>query len=217
MRPAVGRGGLRQVLLTYWRQDILTSLGDPVTDTAARLRTLAARAAHTHAAISAEVRAQRAAGTSWARIGAALGMTRQSAWERWHRTGTEDAAAVPADRAPATALAAPAPAGPLETAVAATAAEGSAAGDAAAGLLIATGLIPQLTAYIDLGEQGQAWIDWEPLAYADLTGRTRAITRIAASLAGTPVQEPLAALAADLTADDIAAVAAALAAAGTGD
>lgn len=38
-------------------------------------------------AIAAAVIGQRSYGKSWAKIGAALGTTREAAWQRWHRKG----------------------------------------------------------------------------------------------------------------------------------
>ena len=55
-----------------------------------------------------KVRAARAAGTSWESIGAALGMTRQSAWEQYSRDVFDEiaaSAAEPADLSDEDALA----------------------------------------------------------------------------------------------------------------
>lgn len=38
-------------------------------------------------AIAAAVAGQRSYGKSWSKIGAALGTTREAAWQRWHRKG----------------------------------------------------------------------------------------------------------------------------------
>jgi len=49
----------------------------------AQLPAMAAVAAQVEAMLTDRVRKARAKGATWARIGAALGMTRQSAWERF--------------------------------------------------------------------------------------------------------------------------------------
>lgn len=53
-----------------------------------RLPSIAASAANIEAGLRERVRQLRERGISWARIGAALGMTRQSAWERFARAAT---------------------------------------------------------------------------------------------------------------------------------
>jgi hypothetical protein len=58
---------------------------DGLSDDALLAEMVRAHAAHVNVdrAVGFHVAALRARGVSWARIGEALGMTRQSAWERW--------------------------------------------------------------------------------------------------------------------------------------
>jgi hypothetical protein len=53
-----------------------------------RIPTIASSAANIEAGLRERVSELRDRGVSWARIGAALGMTRQSAWERFAPTST---------------------------------------------------------------------------------------------------------------------------------
>ena len=67
---------------------------DSLTDAevVARLPRIAAVAAQVEGGLQRWVAEARRRGTSWASIGDALGMTRQSAWERFAQTGDLDAA-----------------------------------------------------------------------------------------------------------------------------
>ncbi|MFJ9558375.1 hypothetical protein ACIRPH_31595 [Nocardiopsis sp. NPDC101807] len=66
-----------------------------------RLHTLAARRSGTAAAVDAEVQTLRVRGVPWERIGAAVGMTRQSAWERWRHLDLVERKRTGADTRPA--------------------------------------------------------------------------------------------------------------------
>ena len=79
-------------------------------DRLAGLRGAADQAAATEARLTAQVRAARLEGRSWAEIGAAVGTTRQAAWERWsgedlawthhcHRCGRDSGGYPPRPRA----------------------------------------------------------------------------------------------------------------------
>jgi hypothetical protein len=63
--------------LAHWEQDLKDE------DLLALLPNVAAAGAQVDRQLAAWVRKARARGITWTRIGAALGITRQSAWERF--------------------------------------------------------------------------------------------------------------------------------------
>ena len=77
-----GDDGQSDVPLPEWRSM-------PDDELLAVLPRVAATVAHVEAGLRARVIELRGRGVTWARIGAALGMTRQSAWERFARGDPE--------------------------------------------------------------------------------------------------------------------------------
>jgi len=65
-----------------------------------RLHSLHARRAGSAVAVDAEIQTLRACGVSWERIGTAVGMTRQSAWERWRHLDLDERERTGADTRP---------------------------------------------------------------------------------------------------------------------